>query len=98
MNQPHTYTKSHKAFIIKLINDSKSVFTHAVADASVFDDVVAVQDAEGVDFFLEIVLGRLLVGLQLLHSNQLTSVVTQWVITTKFNTAKVSLEKVGVIL
>lgn len=71
-----------------------SVFiTHAVADSSVFDDVVAMKNTEGVDLLLEVLQGRLLVGLQLLHSDQLTRVITQRVITAKFNTAKVSLER-----
>lgn len=71
-----------------------SVFiTRAVGDSSVFDNVVAVENTEGDDLLLEVLHGRLLVGLQLLHSNQLTRVITQRVITAKFNAAKVSLEK-----
>lgn len=71
-----------------------SVFiTHAVAHSSVFDNVVAMENTEGDDLLLEVLHGWLLVGLQLLHSNQLTRVITQRVITAKFNTAKVSLEK-----
>lgn len=69
------------------------IITHAVAHAFVLDNVVAVQNAEGVDLLLEILQGRLLVGLQFLYSDQLAGVIAQWVITTKFNTTKVSLEK-----
>lgn len=67
--------------------------THAVADSSVFDDVVALENTEGFDLLLEVLQGRLLVGLQLLHSDQLTRVITQRVITAKLNAAEVSLEK-----
>lgn len=69
------------------------LITCAVADASVFDDEVTVQDAESLDLLLEVLHCGLFVGLQLLHSNQLACVIAQWVITAKFHTAKVSLLK-----
>lgn len=72
------------------------LITCAVADAPVFDNIVAVQDTQRLDFLLEVLHCGLFVGLQLLHSDQLARVITQWVITTKFNTAKVSL-KVGTV-
>lgn len=75
----------------------RPLITCAVADAPVFDNIVAVQDAERLDFLLEVLHCGLFVGLQLLHSDQLARVITQWVITTKFNTAKVSLIKVGTV-
>lgn len=68
--------------------------TCAVADSSVFDDVVAVQNTESLDLLLEVLHGGLLVGLQLLHGDHLPRVIAKWVITAKFNTAKVSLVKV----
>ena len=67
--------------------------TCAVTDSFVFDDVLIVQNAEGFDLLLEVLNGRQLVGLQLLYSDQLTSVIPQRVITAKFNTAKVSMER-----
>lgn len=73
-----------------------SVFiTCAVADSLIFDNVVALKNAENLDLLLEVLQGRLLVGLQLFHSNQLTRVIAQRIITAKFNTAKVSLKKVS---
>lgn len=66
--------------------------TCAVADSSVFDDIVTVKSTQGADLLLEILQGWLPVGLQLLHSDQLACVITQRVITAKFNTAKVSLK------
>lgn len=69
----------------------RPLLTCAVADAPVLDNVVAVQDAERLDFLLEVLHGGLLVGLQLLYSHQLARVITQRVVTTKFNAAKVSL-------
>lgn len=72
----------------------KPLITCAIADASVFDNVVTVQNTECLDLLLEVLHCGLFVGLQLLHSNQLACVIAQWVITAKFNTAKVSLLKV----
>lgn len=71
-----------------------SVFiTCTIADSSVFDDVVTVENTEGVDLLLEVLQGRLLVGLQLLHSHQLARVIAQRVISAEFNAPKVSLER-----
>lgn len=69
------------------------VITRAVADSSVFDDVVAVENTEGVDLLLEVLQGRLLIGLQLLHSHQLARVIAQRVVSAEFNAPKVSLER-----
>lgn len=69
--------------------------TCAIADSSVSDDVVAVQNTESLDLLLEVLHGGLLVGLQLFYGDHLPRVITKWVITAKFNTAKVSLVKVS---
>lgn len=76
----------------------RPLITCAVADTSVFDNVVTVQNTECLDLLLEVLRCGLFVGLQLLHSNQLASVITQWVITAKLDTAKVSLLKMYTVL
>lgn len=70
---------------------SKDSPTCTVADALVFDNVVTVQGADGLDFSLEICHGGLLVRLKFLDSDQFSSVITPRVVTTKLNTAKVTL-------
>lgn len=52
------------------------------------------QNTKSLDLLLEVLHGGLLVGLQLLYGDHLPRVITKWVVTAKFNTAKVSLVKV----
>lgn len=68
--------------------------THAVADPFVFHDVFAVQNAQGFDLLLEVLQGRLLAGLQLLHSDQLARVVTQRIVTVKFHAPEIPLRRI----
>lgn len=69
----------------------ESSLTCAVADALVFDNIVTVQGADGLDFSLEVCHRGLFVWLKFLDSNQISSVITPRIITTKLNTAEVTL-------
>lgn len=65
--------------------------TGAVAHAAVLDNVVTVQNAEGVDLLGEVLQGRVVFRLELLHSQHLARVVPQGVVAAQLHAAKVPL-------
>lgn len=69
----------------------KCSLTCTVADAHVFDNIVTVQGAGGLDLSLKVCHVGLFVSLKFLDSNKISSVITQRIISTKFDAAKVTL-------